>query len=307
MPILTPNAFLTFPKPLKMLVPIPAPRHRVPLSDAAGRIDATGPGVAGWEIGDRVAIAFFRDWISGPFRSRYMASAFGGRATDGLLAEYVIVPADALVLAPVGFSSEQAAALPCAAVTAWHGLIVRGSVAAGDTVLIQGTGGVALFALQFAVALKARVIILSSCDAKLAQARDLGASDLINYRTTPDWDRVVRQRTDDEGVSHVLELGGPETYTRSLHSLAAGGRIVQIGVLTGFGPKPDLGPLQSLNADIIGVTVGSVEHFRTMTAFVEQHRLLPVIDRVFAYEDVAGAYAYLRKGQHFGKVVIRLS
>jgi len=279
---------------------------RVPLSDAAGRIDTIGPDVAAWQVGERVTIGFFRDWIRGPFRSRYMQSAFGGRTMDGLLAEYVVVPADALVRVPAGLSAEQAATLPCAAVTAWHGLVVRAGLGAGDTLLIQGTGGVALFALQFATTVGATAIILSSSDEKLAKARNLGASGLVNYRTTPDWNRAVREQTGGDGVSHILELGGPDTYTRSLNSLAAGGRIVQIGVLTGFGPKPDLGPLQSLNADIIGVTVGSVEHFRTMTAFIKTHGILPIIDRVFGFEDVAAAYSYLRTGQHFGKIVVRL-
>ncbi len=196
---------------------------RVPVSDGAGRVDALGENVTTWQIGDCVAISFFEDWISGPFRSRYMASAHGGRTTDGVLADYVVVPSAALVEASRHISPEQTATLPCAAVTAWHGLVARGGLRAGDTLLIQGTGGVAVFGLQFAVALGARAIVLSSSDAKLAQARDMGASHLINYRITPDWDSAVRERTGSEGANHILELGGPQTYTRSLRCPRRGG------------------------------------------------------------------------------------
>jgi NADPH:quinone reductase-like Zn-dependent oxidoreductase len=279
---------------------------RIPLSDGAGVVDAVGSGVTRWRIGDRVAAAFFRDWIAGPFRSGYMPSALGGNTTDGVLAEKIILPERSLVSIPGHLSAEEAATLPCAAVTAWQALFARGGLRAGDTLLVQGTGGVALFGLQFAVAVGARVIVISSSDEKLARAGQLGAAVLVNYRTTPDWDKAVLEQTGGEGANFVLELGGPATYERSLRVLAAGGKIAQIGVLTGFGPQPNLARLQTLNADILGITVGSLEHFEAMNAFIGEKRIAPVIDRVFPFEEAAGAYAYLRSARHFGKVVVRV-
>ncbi|WP_047248086.1 zinc-dependent alcohol dehydrogenase family protein [Chromobacterium subtsugae] len=279
---------------------------RVPVSDATGAVDALGEGVSGWQIGQKAAAAFFRDWVDGRFRLDYLASSWGGQFLDGMLTEYIVAPAAALVAAPTHLSSEEAAALPCAGVTAWHGLVARGGLQAGDTLLIHGTGGVALFGLQIASALGARTIVLSSSDAKLARAKALGASDGINYRAVPDWDKAVRELTGGEGVSHVLELGGPGTYQRSLDALAAGGTLVQIGVLSGFGPQPNLGRLQTLNADIAGVMVGSARHLAELGGFLAEHGLHPVIDRVFDFDDAPAAYAYLRAAGHFGKVALRV-
>lgn len=224
-----------------------------------------------------------------------------------MLAEYVVMPGAALVAAPAGLSLEEVATLPCAAVTAWHGLFVRGGLQAGDTVLVQGTGGVAIFALQLAVAAGAKAIVLSSSDSKLERARALGASALINYRTMPEWQNAVRAATDGVGVSRVRELGGPDTYARSLQSLAANGHLIQIGVLTGFGPKPDLTLLQPPNADIHGIIVGSTAHLRDVSAFIATHKLPPIIDSSFAFEDAKAALTHLRSGAHFGKVVLRVS
>ena len=279
---------------------------RVPVSDAAGAVDALGAGVSGWQIGQKATAAFFRDWVDGRFRLDYLASSWGGQFLDGMLAEYIVAPAAALVAAPKHLGSVEAAALPCAGVTAWHGLVKRGGLQAGDTLLVHGTGGVALFGLQIASALGARTIVLSSSDAKLARARALGASDGVNYRAVRDWDKAVRELTGGEGVSHVLELGGPDTYQRSLDALAAGGTLVQIGVLSGFGPQPNLGRLQTLNADIVGVTVGSARHLAELGAFMAERRLHPIIDRVFGFDDAAAAYAYLRAAGHFGKVALRV-
>jgi len=279
---------------------------RIPLSDGAGVVDAVGLNVKNWQIGDRVAASFFRDWIKGPFRAAYMPSALGGSTTDGVLAEYVVLPEEALVRIPEHLSADEAAALPCAAVTAWHGLVTRGGMKAGDTLLVQGTGGVALFGLQFAVALGARVILLSSSNAKLEKARALGASILINYRETPEWDVAVMDATQGCGATHILELGGPTTYDRSIRAVASSGKIVQIGGLSGFAPTPNLARIQTENADIIGVTVGSVEHFEAMNAFVSRHALRPIIDRTFAFGEAAAALEFVRSGQHFGKVIIRV-
>jgi NADPH:quinone reductase-like Zn-dependent oxidoreductase len=251
-----------------------------------------------------VATCFFRDWISGPFHSHYVA--LGGNAVDGVLAEFVVLPEDALVAPPGHLSSVEAATLPCAAVTAWQALFVRSTLGPEDTLLVQGTGGVALFGLQFAKAVGARVIVLSSSDDKLARARTMGADILINYRSTPDWDRSVLEQTDGKGATRILELGGPDTYQRSINAIAAGGKIAQIGVLTGFSPKPDLGRLQSVNADILGITVGSREHFEAMSTFIARHQLKPVIDRTFVFDDAPAAYDYLRSARHFGKVALTL-
>lgn len=279
---------------------------RVPLCDGAGVVEAVGPDVVQWQMGDRVVASYFRDWISGPFKASYIASALGSNTLDGMLAEYVVLPATALLPVPQHLSSVEAATLPCAGVTAWHGLIARGGMGKGDTLLVQGTGGVALFGLQFAAALGARTVVISSSNEKLARARALGGSILINYRDTPDWDVALMKATDGEGASHILELAGPGTYDRSLRSVASGGKIVQIGVLTGFGPRPDLARLQWENADIIGVTVGSVEHFRTMNQFLSEHAIHPVVDRVYGFDEVPEAYAHLRAGSHFGKIVVKL-
>jgi NADPH:quinone reductase-like Zn-dependent oxidoreductase len=278
---------------------------RVPLSDGAGVVDAIGSDVLQWKVGDRVAASFFRDWISGPFKTSYVASSLGGDKTDGMLAEHVVLPATALVAVPAHLTAVEAATLPCAGVTAWHGLVTRGGMGKGDTLLVQGTGGVALFGLQFAAALGARAIVISSSDEKLARAKALGGSILINYRDTPDWDVALMKATDGEGASHVLELGGPGTYDRSLRSVASGGKIVQIGVLTGFGPKPDLARLQWENADIIGVTVGSAEHFTAMNRFLTDNAIHPIVDRMYGFDEAPEAYAYLRTGAHFGKVVVQ--
>src|SRR3954452_20728977 len=176
---------------------------RVPLSDGAGIVDATGADVTQWQVGDRVAASFFRDCVSGPFKSSYVPSSLGGNTMDVMLAEYVALPANALVSVPPHFSSVEAATLPCAGVTAFHGLIARAGMRKGDTLLVQGTGGVALFGLQFAVALGARAIVISSSDEKLARAKALGGSILINYRETPDWDVALMKATNGAGASHI--------------------------------------------------------------------------------------------------------
>lgn len=278
----------------------------IPLSDGAGRVVAIGKGVTRWREGDRVAPIFYRDWIDGPYREAYGPAALGGGETGGVLADLIAVPEASLVRIPDGWSFEEAATLPCAALTAWHALVVRGRLAAGDTLLVQGTGGVALFGLQIASALGARTIVLSSSDEKRARAGKLGAFATVNYRTTPDWDVEVRKLTDGLGVSHLLELGGPDTFDRSLRALAAGGHIAQIGVFTGFGPRSNLIRLQLINGTIDGVNVGSAEQFEAMNVFLAAHRIKPVIDKSFAFDEAEAAYDELASGRHFGKLVIRL-
>jgi NADPH:quinone reductase-like Zn-dependent oxidoreductase len=277
----------------------------VPLSDGAGRIHAVGADVTRWKQGDKVAGTFFRHWASGRFETSYLRSALGGGSTDGVLAEFVTFPEHGVVAIPEGLSALEAATLPCAAVTAWQALFARSRITADDTLLVLGTGGVGLFGLQFARVVGARVIVISSSDAKLERARQLGAAAGVNYRHTPEWDKAVIELTEGRGATHILELGGPGTFDRSLKAVAAGGRISQIGVLTGFGPQSNLMRLQSLNADILGITVGSAEHFAAMNAFIAEHRIKPVVDQVFDFENVGEAYGRLRSGEHFGKVVVR--
>lgn len=277
----------------------------VPLSDGAGEIAATGAGVAEWTAGDRVALTFFRDWIEGPFDMAHHGAARGG-SCDGVLAESVVAPAHSLVRIPAALSFEEAATLPCAALTAWHALMERGRpLAAGETVLCLGTGGVSIFALQFAKAAGARVIVTSRSDEKLARARELGADEVVNYAAIPDWDREVWRLTGKRGADRVIEVGGPGTIERSLNSVAAGGVVSLIGVLTGFDPaQAGLFTLVKKNAALHGIYVGHRGMFVRMNEFVESRRIRPVIDRVFPFDDAAAAYARLESGEHLGKIVV---
>ncbi|MDH4409645.1 MAG: NAD(P)-dependent alcohol dehydrogenase, partial [Verrucomicrobiales bacterium] len=266
----------------------------VPLSDGAGEIVALGEGVTDWRSGDRVALTFFRDWLSGPFQMSYHAAARGG-SCDGVLSEVVIAPAHSLVAVPATMSFTEAATLPCAALTAWHALMERGRpLAAGETVLCLGTGGVSIFALQIAKAAGARVILTSSSHEKLARARELGADETIHYLETPEWDREVMRITEKRGVDRVVEVGGPGTIECSLNSVAAGGFVSLIGVLTGFDPpQANLFTLVKKNAELQGIYVGHREMFVRMNAFLEQQAIRPVIDRSFPFAEAASAYAHL--------------
>jgi NADPH:quinone reductase-like Zn-dependent oxidoreductase len=283
---------------------LPARDGLIPLSDAAGTVVEVGPAVSRWKVGDRVMPAFFPGWTAGRFDESY--GALGGGEIDGVLTELGLFDENALVAVPDHLSLAEAATLPCAALTAWHALVGRGQLAPEDTVLIQGTGGVALFALQIATAIGARAIVLSSSDDKRKMATELGAWATINYRDLPDWDVEVRRLTDGRGVDHVIELGGPDTFDRSLRAVAAGGHIAQIGVFTGFGSQSNLIRLQLINADIHGIGVGSAEQFAAMNRFFESHRVRPVIDRSFSFELAADAYEHLASARHFGKVVVTL-
>ena len=279
----------------------------IPLSDGAGTVVEGGDGVTRWKAGDRVATTFFPQWQEGPFRAQYSGVALGSGQTDGVLAHYIVADQDAVVRVPQHLTLVEAATLPCAGVTAWHALVERGGLKPGQTVLIQGTGGVALFALQIAVAFDALPIVISSSDRKLDEARKLGAWKTINYRERTDWDKAVMELTDGTGVNHVLELGGPETFERSVAAVSPAGAIAQIGVLTGFAPQPNLLRLQLVNADIHGITVGSAAHFAALNAFLEKHEIRPFIGREFSFDEAPAAYDYLKQAQHFGKLVIRIA
>ena len=279
----------------------------IPLSDGAGTVVAVGAAVSRWRVGDRVSSNFFPDWHGGAFSQAYLGKALGGGTADGMLTDFVVADETSLVEVPGHLTLAEAATLPCAGVTAWHALFERGAVQPGDTVLVQGTGGVALFGLQLASAHGARVIVTSSSDAKLEQARSLGAWQTINYRTRPDWDVAALEHTGGRGVDHILELGGPSTYDRSIAAVAPGGRLAQIGVLTGFDSRPNVVPLQFKNASIHGICVGSREHFERLNRFMVAHQIHPVIDRHFAFNEAAAAYQHLHAAHHVGKVVIDLA
>jgi NADPH:quinone reductase-like Zn-dependent oxidoreductase len=278
--------------------------NTVPLSDGAGEVVAVGAAVTRFRVGERVAGTFFRGWIDGRPPAGPMV-ALGAPPADGVLAEFVAFDEQNAVTVPAHLSYASAATLPCAAVTAWRSLADIGRVTPGETVLVLGTGGVSIFGLQLAQLAGARVLITSSSDAKLARAKTLGADGGINYRTHPEWDREVLKLTDGRGVDHVLDVGGAESLARSIGSIAVGGRVAMIGVLTGVGaagsPYGLLGKQGSLN----GVYVGSRAHFERMNTAISAHALQPVVDREFDFDDAAAAYRHLESGTHFGKVVIR--
>jgi NADPH:quinone reductase-like Zn-dependent oxidoreductase len=280
--------------------------NTIPLSDGAGEVVAIGAAVTRFRVGDRVAGTFFRGWIDGRPPGGPLI-ALGVPPAEGVLADHALFDEQDAVAVPPHLSPEAAATLPCAGVTAWHALIENGRVAPGETVLVIGTGGVSIFALQFARLAGARVLVISSSDEKLTRARALGADGCINYRTTPEWDGEVLRLTQARGVDHVIEVGGAGTLGRSIAAAAAGGRIQLIGVLTGRGGEPS-SPygLLGKQASIQGVFVGSRGHFERMNAAISSHRLEPVVDRVFGFDEAPAAYRYLEQGAHFGKVVIRL-
>ncbi len=276
----------------------------IPMSDGAGEVVAVGEGVTRVKVGDRVAAIFFQDWIYGSLTKETMKSDLGG-GIDGMLAEYVVLNQDGLVKLPDHLSYAEGATLPCAAVTAWHALITKGNLSAGDSVLLLGTGGVSMFALQLAKINGARVIITSSSDEKLARARELGADQTINYKTTPDWEKQVYQLTNRIGVDHVVEVGGAGTLPKSLQAARIGGRISLIGVLSGRGNEIDPMSILFKSLAVQGIYVGSREMFEAMNQAIAQHELQPIIDRIFAFTEVKEAYSYLKSAAHFGKIVIQ--
>lgn len=276
----------------------------IPLSDGAGDVVAIGENVTRVKVGDRVAGIFFQDWISGKLTREKIKSAMGG-AIDGMLAEYVVLDGEGVVVLPEHLSYEEGASLPCAALTAWQALVTRGGLAAGETVLLLGTGGVSIFALQFAKILGAKIIITSSSDAKLERAKAMGAHETINYKTYPDWQEKVWELTQKEGVDQIIEVGGAGTLEKSLRSVRVGGRVSSIGVLGGAG---DVNYTQILmkSIDIQGIYVGSREMFEAMNQAIALHQIQPVIDRVFPFSEAPEAYRYLQSGSHFGKVIVQL-
>ena len=278
----------------------------IPLSDGAGVISEVGAGVTRVKVGDLVMPSFFPNWQSGDPSPEGLFGALGGQA-DGCAQEYICLSAEAVTKAPAHFDARQAATLPCAGLTAWRALVVEGGIKAGDTVLVQGTGGVSIFALQFAKMAGARVIVTSSSDEKLEKARALGADEFINYKTTPDWAKEARQLTGGRGVDHVVEVGGADTLRQSFSAACIGGRIAVIGVLGGYVKDLSVPEIFGRNLRITGVTVGSRAHCEDMVRAIEVAGLQPVIDRSFPLEGLPEALGLMAQGGHFGKVVIDIS
>ncbi|HXQ53367.1 MAG TPA: NAD(P)-dependent alcohol dehydrogenase [Stellaceae bacterium] len=275
----------------------------IPLSDGAGEVVEAGSAVARVKAGDRVCGTFFQRWLAGPVRPDIQDAALGGTA-DGMLTELALLEGDGVVPVPDHLSYEEAATLPCAALTAWHGLVEAGGVKPGDAVLLLGTGGVSIFGLQFAKLAGARAIVVSTSDDKLKRARELGASEAINSKSVAEWQDRVRAATGGRGVDHVLDVTGGETTAKSLASLRPGGHIAIIGARSGPGGELDRRQILQKGLKVTGINVGSRAMFEAMNRAISANRLKPLVDRTFPFKDAVAAYREFATGKHFGKVVI---
>jgi len=275
----------------------------IPISDGAGTVVETGPGVARVKVGDLVCPAFAQTWISGAMKEEHRSGMLGG-PLDGVMQEFMVLPERGVVKAPRHFSALQAATLPCAALTAWSAVIGSG-VKAGDVVVTQGTGGVSLFAMMFAKIQGAVAIVTSSSDEKLARAMAMGADIGINYRRHPEWSREVRSAFQGRGADLIVELGGAQSLDQSLRAIRTSGTLAMIGVLSGAMAELNLGRVVTQNVRLQGVTLGSRDMFEDMVRAIERHRLVPPIDEtLYAFDEVATAIGAIAKGRHFGKICI---
>lgn len=276
----------------------------VPFSDGAGEVVEIGESVTKWRVGDRVCPIFMQGWLDGEIEFKKARTALGGDL-DGCLREFGAFDENGLVKIPSHLSFEEAAALPCAAVTAYNALFCSGGLKSDDNVLLQGTGGVSIFGLQFASHFGAKTIITSSSDEKLQRAKELGADELINYKNEPDWDKKVLELTEKRGVDHIIEVGGAGTLQKSLNSVKMGGHIATIGVVAG---KGEFNPVQIFMKYIKlqGIFVGSRQMFEDMNRFIEQHHIKPVIDKVFEFSETREALKYMESASHFGKIVVKI-
>ncbi len=282
----------------------PVSRNLIPLSDGAGEVVAVGKDVSRFRVGERVAATFFRDWIDGPAAPLNRPAL--GAPLDGMLAEYVVLNERDAVSIPQTLSFEQAATLPCAGVTAWHALVTVCRVKAGESILVIGTGGVSILALQLAKAAGCRVFVVSSSDEKLQRAATLGAEGLVNYRSTPQWGQEILKITGGIGINHVIETGGPGTLAKSMEAVAYAGHIALIGVVAGFEGDTNPHPIMRKSASMHGIFVGNRAMFEELNRAIDANRIEPVIDKVFDFDAAADAYRYLQSAAHFGKVVIRV-
>jgi NADPH:quinone reductase-like Zn-dependent oxidoreductase len=278
---------------------------RIPVSDGVGEVVAVGENVSRVKPGDRVAGIFLPRWLDGDLTPEKFVLPLGGSAADGVLAEFVVFDEQSVVKIPPHLTDEEAATLPCAAVTAWHAVRRRSQVKSGETVLIQGTGGVSLFALQFVRALDGRPVVISSSDEKLDKAQALGAASTVNYKNFPHWDEKILELTNGKGVDHVVEVVGGENLNLSLNAVALSGTISFIGLLAGLAAPINTWQFVAKNVKIHGIETGSREMFEELNVFLGQTRIKPVIDKTFDFTDVKNALKYLESGAHFGKIVIK--
>ncbi|MCE0733327.1 NAD(P)-dependent alcohol dehydrogenase [Halomonas sp. G15] len=282
---------------------IPVDDGRIPMSDGAGVVEAVGEGVDEFAAGDAVLSTFFPPWQEGPARLGNFATT-PGDGVQGYARERVVAPASAFTHQPAGWSHAESATLTTAGLTAWRALVVDGGLKAGDTVLVLGTGGVSIFALQFARLMGARVIATSSSDEKLARLREMGAEHTINYREDPAWGKTVKALTGGAGVDHVVEVGGPGTLPQSIEAVRIGGHIALIGILTGREGEIPTAKLMAKQARLQGLIVGSRRHQREMIRALDASELRPVIDREFPLESIADAFRHQESGRHFGKICL---
>jgi len=282
---------------------IPTADGRIPMADGAGVVEAIGQGVTEFAVGDHVVSCFFPQWLDGPPTVGDFATV-PGDGVDGYAREIVVRPASWFTHSPRGFSHAESATLTTAGLTAWRALVVDGGLKAGDTVLVLGTGGVSIFALQFAKRMGARVIATSSSDAKLERVRSLGADHTINYKTEPKWGDAVRQWTAGRGVDHVIEVGGPGTLPQSIAAVRIGGHIALIGALTGRSGEIPIAALFLKQVQLQGLIVGNRRHQQEMVRAIDAMGLRPVIDRTFNLETIADAFRHEESGKHLGKICL---
>ncbi len=280
--------------------------ERIPVSDGVGEIVSVGENVSKEKVGDRVAGVFLPNWLEGELTKEQYVSPLGGATTDGVLAEFVSFNERSVVKIPNNLTDEEAATLPVAALTAWHAVAKRSRVKSGETVLIQGTGGVSLFALQFVKALGGRPILISSSDEKIAGVKDLGVFASVNYKTFPDWEDKILEITDGKGVDHVVEVVGGENLNRSLNAVKISGTISFIGLIAGLKAPINTYQFVTKNVTIHGIETGSKEMFEEMCRFIEKHNIKPVIARSYKFDEVKEALKYMESGSHFGKVVVKI-
>lgn len=277
------------------------PLPLIPCSDGVGEVVLVGAGVGRVKVGDRVCPIFAQGYLAGEPTREKLKTTLGG-PLDGTLTELMRVHEDSVVKVPSALSDVEAACLPCAGVTAWNAVVSQGQLQPGQTLLTLGTGGVSIFALQIAKALGARVIVTSSSDEKLAKARELGADEVVNYRTTPDWAKRVRELTDGRGVDHVIEVGGGGTLAESIKSVRPAGTVSIIGALAGAKSELNVLPVLMQNIRLQGVFVGHHESFEGLCAAVKKNQIRPVVDRSFGFDEARAAFEYMQSGSHFGKV-----
>lgn len=275
-----------------------------PFSDGCGVVEAVGEGVTRFKVGDRVATMFFQGWIAGPPTLQKLSTALGF-PIPGAGRELAVFSQEGLSKVPDFLSDEEVSTLPCAALTAWRALFEDARPQPGDTVVLQGTGGVSIFGLQFAHAAGLRTVITSSSDDKLKRAKDLGADVCVNYRQEPEWSKPVRAATDGVGADVILEVGGGGTIEQSMRAIRVGGHIAIIGVVAGAGNPFNPVGLIGNSAKLQGLSVGSREMFEAMCRAIEQHRIRPVVDKVFPWEQARQAFETMAGGEHFGKIVLK--